>query len=248
MEALANLGINPGFLLVFALYFGLVAFVMTRWVYTPVVKFLEARKQKIAQGLEDARVAAAARANAEAEAKKVLADAQAEANRRVAEATERAEKAAADVRAAAEAERKRIVDSAREEIEAERNRLLGDLRGQVAALSIAAANKVIGGALDEQRQRALINEFFSGVRAGKVTIVEGEALSGASAEVTSALPLTDQERETVKRDITGQMGGSASVSFKVDPGILGGLIVRVGDKIIDGSVAGKLEGLRQAIR
>jgi F-type H+-transporting ATPase subunit b len=248
MEALANLGINPGFLLIFGLYFLLVMFVMTRWVYTPVIRALENRKQKIAQGLEDARVAAAARANAEAEAKRIIAEAQAEANRRVAESTERAEKAAADVRAEAEAERKRIIDSAREEIETARNRILGDLRGQVAGLAMAAANKLIKEALDEQRQRALINEFFSGVKSGKVAVLEGEAPSGAAAEVTSALPLTAEEQETVRRDIAGRMGATTSVVFKVDPNILGGLVVRVGDKIIDGSVAGQLEGLRQAIR
>jgi F0F1-type ATP synthase delta subunit len=38
------------------------------------------------------------------------------------------------------------------------------------------------------------------------------------------------------------------VVFKVDPGILGGLVVRVGDKIVDGSVAGKLEGLRVSLK
>lgn len=248
MEALANLGINPGFLLIFAVYFLLVVFVMGTWVYNPVIKALESRKQKIAQGLEDARVAAAARANAEAEAKKVIADAQAEANRRVAEATERAEKAAADVRAAAEAERARILKSAEDDSVAERNRLLGDLRGQVAALAIAAANKLIKDTLDEQRQRALINDFFSGVKSGRVVVLEGESLAGTSAEITSALPLTAAEQDTVKRDIAGKLGATASIAFKVDPNILGGLIVRVGDKIIDGSVAGQLEGLRQAVR
>ncbi|MBP7690391.1 MAG: F0F1 ATP synthase subunit B [Anaerolineales bacterium] len=248
MEALANLGINPGFLLVFTLYFLLVVFVMARWVYTPVINALEARKQKIAQGLEDARVAAAARANAEAEAKKVIAEAQAEANRRVSEATERAEKAAADVKAAAETERARILKAAEDDIVAERNRVLGDLRGQVAALAMSAANKLIKDTLDEQRQRALINDFFSGVQAGRVVVLEGESVAGTAAEVTSALPLTPAEQDTVKRDITSKMGATASVSFKVDPNILGGLIIRVGDKIIDGSVAGQLEGLRQAVR
>ncbi len=243
---MAALGINPGFLLVFALYFLLVVFVMTRWVYTPVINGLEARKRKIAQGLEDARVAADARANAEKEAKKIVASAQADANKRVQEATERAEKAAADVRAAAEEERKRLIETAKEEAALERNRVLSDLRGQVAALSIAAANKLIGETLnvDEKRQRTLIEEFFSGVKAGKVTVLEGQNAAGESAEVTSALPLTDAEQATVK----GQLGGATSVAFKVNPAILGGLVVRVGDKVMDGSVAGKLEGLRASLK
>lgn len=241
MEAL---GINLGFFLVQLFGFITLTIIMGEWAYKPIVKILEERKRKIAQGLEDARVAAEARANAEKEAQKIVAAAQADANKRVQDATERAEKAAADVRAAAEEERRRLIETAKEEAALERNRVLSDLRGQVAALSIAAANKLIGESIDEKRQRTLIEEFFSGVKAGKVTVLEGQNASGESAEVTSALPLTDSEQATVK----GQLGGAASVAFKVDPAILGGLVVRVGDKIMDGSVAGKLEGLRASLK
>jgi F-type H+-transporting ATPase subunit b len=38
------------------------------------------------------------------------------------------------------------------------------------------------------------------------------------------------------------------ISFKVDPSILGGLVIKVGDKVLDGSVAGKLDGLRQTLK
>jgi F0F1-type ATP synthase delta subunit len=38
------------------------------------------------------------------------------------------------------------------------------------------------------------------------------------------------------------------VDFRVDPSILGGLVIHVGDKILDGSVAGQLETLRQSLR
>lgn len=243
-----KLGFNLGFFLVQLLNFVIVAIVLKVWALDPIVRMLEERKKKIAQGLEDARVAAEARASAEKEAAKIIAEAQAEANKRVAEAAGRAEKAAADMRAAAEEERARLLKTAQEEAAVERTRILGDLRGQVAALAIAAANKVIGEALDEKRQRTLIEEFFSGVKAGKVTVLEGETLSGVTAEVTSALPLTEAEQDTVKKDIAAKMGGTTSVAFKVDPGILGGLIVRVGDKIVDGSVAGKLEGLRASLK
>jgi F-type H+-transporting ATPase subunit b len=243
-----KLGINLGFFLVQLFGFITLAIILNEWAFKPIVKMLEQRKQKIAQGLEDARVAAEARANAEKEAQKIIANAQAEANKRVQDSTARAEKAAADVRAAAEEERKRILKAADEEAALARNTLLADLRGQVAALSIAAANKLIGEALDEKRQHALIEEFFSGVKAGKVMVLEGESASGNAAEITSALPLTAAEQATVKNDIAAKLGGAASVAFKVDPGILGGLVVRVGDKIMDGSVAGKLEGLRASLK
>ncbi len=239
MEAL---GINLGLLIVQIIAFTIVFLTLNAWVYKPMLNIMETRKQKIAQGLEDARVAAEARANAEKEAAKIIADAQAEAGKVVREATERAESAGKDVRAAAEAEAAKAREAAMTEAELERNRILGDLRGQVAALAIAAANKLVGETLDEKKQRALIDEFFSGVKAGKVVVVEGE-FKGDSAEVTSALPLTNDEQESVKKSFSAK-----EVSFKVDPSILGGLVVKVGDKVLDGSVAGKLEGLRQSLK
>lgn len=237
-----QLGINLGLLIVQIIAFIIVFLTLNAWVYKPMLDMMESRKQKIAQGLEDARVAAEARANAEKEASKVLAEAQAEAGKVVREATERATSAGKDVKAAAEAEAAKAREAAMAEAELERNRILGDLRGQVAALAIAAANKLVGEALDEKKQHALIDEFFSGVKAGKVVVTDGD-LKGNSVIVTSALPLTSQEQDAVKKSVTAK-----ELSFKVDPSILGGLVIKVDDKVLDGSVAGKLEGLRQTLK
>jgi F-type H+-transporting ATPase subunit b len=238
MEAL---GINFGLLIVQIIAFAIVFLTLNAWVYKPMLDMMESRKQKIAQGLEDAHVAAEARANAEKEAAKVLAEAQVEAGKIVREATERAASAGKDVKAAAEAEAAKAREVAMAEADLERNRILGDLRGQVAALAIAAANKLVGETLDEKKQRVLIDEFFSGVKGGKVVVADG--LTGDLAEVTSALPLTSDEQQSVKKSVSVK-----EVSFKVDPSILGGLVIKVGDKILDGSVAGKLEGLRQTLK
>jgi F-type H+-transporting ATPase subunit b len=221
--------------------------ILRAWAYKPILKMLEDRRNKIAQGLEDASVAADARANAEKEAEEVLTSAQQEAAAKVREATERAEEAMGEIRAQAEKDAAEIREAANEEAEGAKTQALGELRGQVAALAIAAAQKLIGETLDEKRQHALIEEFFSGVKEGKVTILEDEALTGASAEITSALPLTKKEQDTVRSEIVERMGSGATISFRVDPNILGGLVIRVGDKVLDSSVSGKLQGLRQSL-
>ena len=244
MEAL---GINLGLIIVQIIAFAIVFLTLNAWVYQPLLNMMETRKQKIAQGLEDARIAAEARANAEKEAAKIVADAQAEAGKVVREATERAAAAGKDVKAAAEAEAAKVRETAMAEAELERNRILGDLRGQVAALAVAAANKLVGEALDEKKQHALLDEFFSGVKSGKVVVLNDAGFKGDSAEVTSALPLSKDEEASVKKDVLAKVGAQA-VSFRVDPSILGGLVIKVGDKVLDGSVAGKLEGLRQSLK
>jgi F-type H+-transporting ATPase subunit b len=244
MEAL---GINLGALIIQIFAFIIVMLTLNAWVYKPMLNMMETRKQKIAQGLEDARVAAEARADAQKEADKIRVEAQAEAAKIVREATERAATAGQDVKAAAEAEAARARDAAMAEAEMERNRILGDLRGQVASLAMAAANKLVGEALDDNRQRALINEFFSGVKSGKVVVLDNASFKGDSAEVTSALPLNPDEESTVRQEVLSRIGAK-QVAFRVDPAILGGLVIKVGDKVMDNSVAGRLEGLRQNLR
>jgi F-type H+-transporting ATPase subunit b len=228
--------------------FAIVFVVLRAWVFTPVLGLLERRRMAIAQGLEDARIAAEARANAEKAAQAIMADAQAAANQKVREASERAEAAGVDLTAQAEADAAKIRQAAAAEAAQERERILGDLRGQVAALAMAATQKLVGEALDERRQRSLVQEFFSGVKAGKVVLLEDAQVSGQSAEVISALPLTDDEKQTVRQDLLGRLGSSAEVAFQVDPAILGGLVVRVGDRVLDGSVAGQLDAMRQSLR
>lgn len=242
-----KLGISPGYLLVQIFNFLVMFFVLKWFVYEPILNLLEKRRKTIAQGLEDARIAAEARANAEKEAEKIIAEAQAKAAQIVREASERAEAVARDIKAAAEAEAAKAREKALAEVEEERNRILSVLRGQVAALAIAAAQKLIGEALDEQRQHALLQEFFSGVKGGKVTVLEelGQ-IQAAEAEVVSALPLTEEEQEVIKKDLLARTGVQA-VTFRVDPSILGGLVIRVGDKVVDGSVAGRLQALREAL-
>jgi F-type H+-transporting ATPase subunit b len=244
---LEKLGLNSGYILVQILNFIVLIVVLIKWVYGPILGLLERRRNAIAQGLEDARVAAEARAAAEKEAAKVVADAQAEASKIVRDANERAQGVAKEVKAEAEAEAAQSREAALNEAEAERNRILGDLRGQVAALSIAAAQKLVGDSLDEKRQHTLLEEFFSGVKSGKVVVLEDASFKGTSAEITSALPLTEEEQAVVKKDVLAKAGAQA-VSFRVDPSILGGLVIKVGDKVVDGSVAGKLEGLRQNLK
>ena len=243
-----GLGLNLGYLFVQIFNFAIVFIVLRAWVYKPVLGLLDRRRQSIAQGLEDARIAAEARANAEREAREIVAKAQAEATQKVLESTQRAEVASREILVKAETDAAKARDAVVAEAALERDRLLADLRGQVAALAMAATHKLVGEALDEKRQHTLIDEFFSGVKAGKVVVLEDASLSGMSAEVTSALPLTTEEKDKVKQDILARVGSQATVAFRVDPNILGGLVVKVGDKVLDGSVAGQLESLRQSLR
>jgi F-type H+-transporting ATPase subunit b len=244
---LEALGINLGYLLVQIGSFIILILVLAAWAYKPILGLLDKRREAIAKGLEDARVAGEARSNAESEAATIIAEAQAKAAHIITEATGRAETAVLEVKAEADNQIMKERELALADACQERDRILGEVRGQVAALAIAAAQKLIGETLDEKRQRTLINEFFSGVKAGRVTVLEEATLVGTGAEVISALPLTEQEQSVVRGDVLARLGPDAKVNFSVDPAILGGLVIRAGGKVLDASIAGQLAGLRQSL-
>lgn len=245
MEAL---GLNLGYIIVQIFNFAILFVVLRAWVYTPILDLLQKRREAIAKGLEDARIAAEARQNAEQEAEKLLTDARTKAATEARSLTARAEEQSKEIIKAAELKAGKAREEALAEVEQQRLRSLSEVRGQVAALATAAAQKLIGEALDSKKQHALIEEFFSGVKAGKVTVLEGADAAGTGATVTSALPLTPEEQSTVQTQVVKALGGKGEVTFKVDPNILGGLVVRVGDKVLDGSVSGQLGALRTSLR
>jgi F-type H+-transporting ATPase subunit delta len=69
-----------------------------------------------------------------------------------------------------------------------------------------------------------------------------------AAEVTAAHALTDAQQAAVSEAIKRVVGGKVSIDMKVDPSLLGGLIVRVGSRMIDGSVKTKLQKLQLAMK
>ena len=231
------LGINLGYLIMQFLLFTILYLVLRGYLYNPILKVLEDRKERIAKGLEDARQAAVARDNADAEAKKILDAARAEAAKIRSDAVVAAEESAKGITAKANEDAQTIKTQAAAAAEEERNNILAELRGQVVAIAMAAANRIVGETLDEKRQHAILADFFAKVPES----VSG--LSGDAAEVVSALPLTADEKAKVQKAVK-----AGTVSYRVDPTILGGLVVRVGDQVIDSSVAGQMSALRESIR
>jgi F-type H+-transporting ATPase subunit delta len=68
------------------------------------------------------------------------------------------------------------------------------------------------------------------------------------AEVTSAWPLDEGQTAAVRTELTAAMRTEVSVAARVDPNILGGLIVKIGSRMIDSSLRTKLRNLRFAMK
>lgn len=75
-----------------------------------------------------------------------------------------------------------------------------------------------------------------------------EAAGVVRAEVRTVVPLTEQQRSRLTAALSRATGGRVVLSERVDPGVLAGAVVRLGDRLVDGSAAGRLARMREQLR
>lgn len=126
-------------------------------------------------------------------------------------------------------------------------------------------------ALPTDRKKAIVHDLLGG-RASNVTvaavdfvvatghgrdlskIADGLATAAAAArsrevaEVRSAVELDDATVRRLEASLGRATGKQVEVKVVVDPSVVGGIVARVGDTVIDGSVRSRLDSLRQALR
>ena len=67
------------------------------------------------------------------------------------------------------------------------------------------------------------------------------------AEVTTAIPLDDEDRQRLEEHLGAVVGKKVVLKLKVDSSLIGGIIARIGDKLLDGSTHSKLMALRNEL-
>lgn len=156
------LGIEWPLLIAQIVNFGILLILLRMFLYQPVLKMLNARKERIAQSMKDAeRVSAAAR-EAEQEKAKVLEQARREAQEIRAQATRDAEKIAQDVRARADQEATDIRMKAQADAAKQADLALADANKQIADLAIMATEKLLGRELaNKAEQQRFVADFLA---------------------------------------------------------------------------------------
>jgi ATP synthase F1 delta subunit len=82
------------------------------------------------------------------------------------------------------------------------------------------------------------------VFAGRVRAAEEQL----QVELTTAVPVAEGEADRLRARLAEASGKTVTLSRKVDPAVVGGIVLRIGDNLIDASVRGRLDGLRVALR
>ncbi len=246
MEAL---GINAGNLFVNIICFAIAYLIIAKLIVKPIKKMTDNRKEVIDKGIADAKIAADLRENALQESEKILNAAREESAKMLKEATDQIAQMKEDYRKTVDAEVSKELRDSREYLNKERELMLSNLRGQIIDLSISGAKKILGEELsmDEAKQHKLLNDLFTGIKNGSIPGIDRLPNNLTKMEVTTAVPLTDEERAIVEAQLSGKLAEGVVINYVVDPKILGGIIIHSGDYLIDGSVLGKAQDLKEAL-
>ncbi|MFT6942090.1 MAG: F-type H+-transporting ATPase subunit b [Nitriliruptoraceae bacterium] len=148
------------------LVYGAIAFIvvlvlMTKFAFPALNKTLDERREAIQGQMEAAEATKAAAAAEAATFHEKLAAASGDADRLVEEAKQTAEQLRRDIVAKAEAEAAAVKARAQADVASERDRLLGELRGEVGQLSVALASKIVEKELDAAAHQGLVDEYIA---------------------------------------------------------------------------------------
>lgn len=128
-----------------------------KFVWPPIVKAMADRQAKIAEGLAAAERGVHEKELAQKRATEVLHEAKGQAGEIIGQAQKRANEIVDEAKGDARAEGARLLAAAQAEIEQEKNRVKEELREQVAALAIAAAEKILQKEIDAAQHKTLLD-------------------------------------------------------------------------------------------
>ena len=148
--------------------FLLLLYLLNRLMFKPLLARMDERSAKIEKGLEDAETAARDRELARAEREAAVVEARKEAAEMIARANKIAEDTRNEILTDARTEAEKVSKRAREEIVAEKDRAMAELRSTVAGLALEAAGKLMRSEMDSATQRRLVEEFLAEVPADQV--------------------------------------------------------------------------------
>ncbi len=130
-----------------------------RFVWPPIMSMIEERQTKIADGLAAAEKGNRALAEAQVQIDELVEDARGQARQIIDQANTRGNALVEEARAQADQERARILASAQAEVEQAVNRVREDLRGQVAAIAVAGAEKILAREIDAKAHQDLLDQL-----------------------------------------------------------------------------------------
>lgn len=153
----------PGLMIWTLIAFAITFFVLKRIAFGPIQKTIDDRRDRIRQAVEEADRARAEARELLEQNRAILAQARSESAQILADARKVGDAQIDRARQEAEVERQRRMEETRRQIDAETARAIGQIRSEVADLTVEATERVVGKVLDSADQRRLVEEAVSGL-------------------------------------------------------------------------------------
>jgi F-type H+-transporting ATPase subunit b len=160
MELLNNLGINGSLLLAQLINFGILLFVLYKFAFGPVLKMLEDRTKKIEKGLKDAEASHKKLAEISEKESAVLVEARVQAQEIIKKAEDMAVTQAQSIVLTAREQTEKMLAVAQKQIEQEKEKILTEVKLEVAGLVVMATEKIIHEKLDSTKDKELISQII----------------------------------------------------------------------------------------
>lgn len=161
---ISTLGINWKLFLAQLLNFGIVIFILWKWVMKPVVGALEARRERIQESVNRAAEIERRMKEFELQRAEDLKKARLQSEEIFKKAAVVADAARQESVAAARAEADRILGDAQAAIEAEKQQMLREIREELSSLTVLATEKILRQRLDREKDRELVSEVLKSIK------------------------------------------------------------------------------------
>jgi F-type H+-transporting ATPase subunit b len=148
------------------LVFVILGWITMRYIWPPLIKAIEERQRKIADGLASSEKAEKSLAEAKASATDIIKEARVQANKIVDQANRRSNEVVDEARGTAIAEGQRLLADARNEVTLESNRAREQLRREVALIAVAGAGKLLGREIDAKAHADLLEKLALEIERG----------------------------------------------------------------------------------
>lgn len=142
-----------------ALTFAAFIWFTVTFIWPPLLRMIEERQTKIAEGLAAAEKGARSLEEARGRIDVMVEEARVQARSILDQAQARANSLVEESRASAEKERDRIIETGRAEVEQQLNKARSELRGQVAAIAVAGAEKILTREIDSRAHQDLLDKL-----------------------------------------------------------------------------------------
>jgi F-type H+-transporting ATPase subunit b len=146
--------------------FVILGWVTMRFIWPPLIKAIEERQKKIAEGLASSERAEKSLAEAKASATEIIKEARVQANKIIDQANKRSNELVDEARGTAIAEGQRLLSDARNEVTVESNRAREQLRREVALIAVAGAGKLLGREVDAKAHADLLEKLALEIERG----------------------------------------------------------------------------------